>query len=78
MVIYSPAIAPALGLHTVASVTEENEDPARSLRPGRIRVDYADGETRYIRFPRYDAGHVVTLDTPKEFAEDVEAFFRDE
>lgn len=80
MVIYSPAIAPALGLHTkrVASVMEESEEPANSPRPGRIRVDYADGETRYIRFPRYDAGHVVTLDAPQEFAEDVEAFFRDE
>lgn len=75
-VIYAPAMAPALAAHTnkVTSVQEEMVPEQGNSRPGRLRVDYVNGQTRFIRFPHYDAGHVVTLDAPEELAEDVEAF----
>jgi pimeloyl-ACP methyl ester carboxylesterase len=75
-VIYAPAIAPALAAHTnkVAMAQEEMIPELGNPRPGRIRIDYVDGQTRFIQFPHYDAGHVVTLEAPNALAADVQAF----
>jgi pimeloyl-ACP methyl ester carboxylesterase len=48
--------------------------PEGASRPGIIRFAGDDGSPVEIRFPDYDAGHVVTMSAPREFGEDVEAW----
>jgi hypothetical protein len=48
------------------------------LDDGRALVEFAEGASRAVRFPRYPgSGHVVSLHAPEELARDVEQFLAD-
>jgi hypothetical protein len=81
LVIYSPAIPPALAMHNdiLNSAIHDHSNPSTE-RPGSIILSYR-GEafpelgnigTRVIRFPRYTSScHCVPLTQPKEIFRDV-------
>jgi hypothetical protein len=50
----------------------DTTQPEGASRPGIIRFSADDGSPVEIRFPEYEAGHVVTMSTPRELGEDVE------
>jgi hypothetical protein len=52
----------------------DTTQPEGASRPGIIRFAGDDGSPVEIRFPDYEAGHVVTVSTPRELGEDVEAW----
>lgn len=82
LMIYCPALPPALALHRdiLRWVVHRKQEPADAERPGRIILKYRtavfpgipDPVTRTIRFPFYDAsGHAVSLTQPAAFYNDV-------
>jgi hypothetical protein len=50
----------------------DTTQPEGASRPGIIRFSGDDGNPVEIRFPEYEAGHVVTMSAPRELGEDVE------
>ncbi len=85
LVIYSPAIPPALGMHTdiVGSSLHETAAVGNEERPGRIILNYREGafpdipalRTRTIRFPIYpESCHCVPLTEPAHIFDDVAAW----
>jgi hypothetical protein len=81
IVVFTPALPEALGLHTdILSRSEfDASGPSSAARPGRIILTYRSGAvpgstvtTRTVRFPHYgQSGHAVTLTEPQELLEDV-------
>jgi len=81
VVVYSPALADALGMYVyiLSRSTFDSGNPQDGPRPGRILLDYRSGAVRdfaggrrTIRFPRYaSSGHAVSMTEPGEFLEDV-------
>jgi hypothetical protein len=63
----------------VAGAQQIADQPAGTLRPGELRVQFKPGAfpgepdvgTRTIRMPPYDASHAVTYDRPEELRADV-------
>ena len=84
VVIYSPSIPRALGLHgdILSGSFHDRAGPAGAERPGQILLDYRSGRVpgstvtrRTIRFPYYsNSGHAVTLTEPGEMLADVIAW----
>ena len=87
IVVFTPALPEALGLHTdILSRSEfDASGPSGAARPGRIILTYRSGAvpgstaaTRTIRFPYYGlSGHAVTLTEPQEMLEDVTDWLKD-
>ncbi|MCP4148243.1 MAG: S10 family peptidase [bacterium] len=85
LVIYSPAIPPALGMHTgIIDTSRHQTTPVgNEERPGRIILNYRNGafpdipelRTRTIRFPVYpESCHCVPLTEPAQIFGDVAAW----
>jgi hypothetical protein len=81
IVVFSPALANALALHTsiLSGSVQDDSGPTGSARPGQIVLTYRPGSvpgspalSRTIRFPHYTrSGHAVTMTEPGEILEDV-------
>lgn len=70
-IVDTPAIARALGA-TVSTWT-----PAGAARPGEILATLPTSGPVRIRFPTYDAGHMVTRTSAAELRADIEAWLAD-
>jgi len=87
IVVFTPALPEALGLHTTILSRSEFDasGPSGAARPGRIILTYRSGAvpgstvtSRTIRFPRYSqSGHGVTLTESQEMLEDVINWLKD-
>ena len=81
IVVFSPALAGALALHTsiLSETRHDPNGPTGTARPGQIVLTYRPGSvpgssvlSRTIRFPHYArSGHAVTMTEPGEILEDV-------
>lgn len=71
-VVYGPGIPALLGGGTW-QVTWDQDAPAGAARPGLIRLHAEDFDAR-IRFPTYEAGHMVAQTAGPALREDVEAW----
>lgn len=87
IVIYAPAIPPALCKHTALVSACDVVDEGDGERPGLIRFafqpDAFDGVTApqqvEVRFPPYaTSGHPVEASQPEEFLDDVESWYHSE
>jgi hypothetical protein len=86
VVVYTPALAEALGRYTgiLSRAMFDSGEPKDGPRPGRILLEYRPGAvrdfsggSRTIRFPRYPlSGHAVTMTEPEELLEDVADWLR--
>ena len=86
IVVYSPSIPRALGLHDdiLSGSFHDRIGPPGAERPGQIILDYRPGSVpgsdvvqRTIRFPYYSqSGHAVTLTEPARMLQDVIAWLR--
>lgn len=85
LMIYSDALAPALGMHSdiLVSSRHRTQEPAGTQRPGLIILDYQPSAfpgipgpgTRNIRFPLYQSsGHAVSLNQPVDLYNDVSSW----
>jgi hypothetical protein len=72
-VVYSKAIPGYLASFGYDVVLDESA-PAGSARPGLLRWMGPSGPVE-VRFPGYEAGHVVTASAGRELGEDIEAWF---
>lgn len=70
--IYTEAMPGFLETELGLDVSLLSTEPSGASRPGVLRVEGTD-----IRFPTYEAGHMVSVGAPVEFAEDVEAWLSD-
>jgi hypothetical protein len=87
LVVFTPALAEALGLHSAILSRSEFDPsgPSGAARPGRIILTYRSGvvpgsavTTRTIRFPGYSqSGHAVTQTEPEEILDDVADWLKD-
>jgi hypothetical protein len=88
LIVYGPAIPPALAMHTeILEKVEQLSQPAKGVsRPGMIRLKYSNLAfpdlpnvgIRTIRFPFYNnSSHAVSLTQPEEFFSDVRLWLAD-
>ncbi|WP_437898600.1 S10 family serine carboxypeptidase-like protein [Sorangium sp. So ce124] len=72
-VVYTEALPVFLSEYSTFTVDVDRSLPAGAARPGVVRLT-TDTTERSFRFPAYESGHKVSVDAPRELAEDVEAW----
>jgi hypothetical protein len=72
--VHTPAIVKFLERADWAAVTVDREPRPGVARPGWVRVSPSGSAPMEIRFPTYDAGHMVTVSAAAELAEDLAAW----
>jgi carboxypeptidase C (cathepsin A) len=66
----------------VDSIVANHDQLGNEVRPGQWVVTYNDNSVvgaaqRVVRWPVYEAGHMVATDQPQQLFEDVGAFLRE-
>lgn len=72
-VVYTEALPSVFELASF-DVNVDTASPVGADRPGVLRLKSGDEPEIAIRFPTYEAGHQVTVSTPKELGEDLRAW----
>lgn len=72
-VVYTEAL-PTVFEQASFTATVDMSSPEGAARPGVLRLESVDAPEIAIRFPTYEAGHEVTVSTPKELGEDLRAW----